>query len=69
MLIRLTGSQDNTTTLYERVNQSLDNLGLIGTVEVEIFDDEDYKKDLEISQDPALCIEEDSIDFRDMIFE
>ena len=69
MLIRLTGSQDNTTTLYERVNQSLDNLGLIGTVEVEIFDDEDYKKDLKISQDPALCIEEDSIDFRDMIFE
>jgi len=69
MIIRLTGSSENTSSLYERVNQSLENLGLLATVDVEIFDDEAYKKELKIQEDPALCIEEESIDFKDMIFE
>ena len=69
MLIRLTWSANNTKKLYENVQQSLDHLGLLGTVDVEIFDDTSYKEDLGIIEDPALCIEEESIEFRDMIFE
>ena len=69
MLIRLTGSESNANKLLENVVQSLEHLGLLATVEVEIFDDEAYKESLNITQDPALCIEESSIDFKDMIFE
>lgn len=49
--------------------QSLETLDLDATVEVEIFNDESYKEELGIKEDPALCIEEESINFKDMIFE
>lgn len=33
------------------------------------MNDESYKMELGITENPALCIEEESIDFRDVIFQ
>jgi hypothetical protein len=44
-------------------------LGLTDFVVVETTQDENLKKELGISEESALIIEEESIDFKDMIFE
>jgi len=36
---------------------------------LERYDTPEYREALHITTEPALCIEESSIDFRDMIFE
>ena len=48
---------------------SLQTLGFSDIVKVELTDDAAYKLELGITQNPALCIEEETIEFRDMIFE
>jgi hypothetical protein len=45
------------------------SLGLKDIVEMEISNDPAYKMELGITANPALCIEESTIDFKDMIFE
>ena len=36
---------------------------------VELYDTPQYREDMKIAEPIALCIEEESINFRDMIFE
>ena len=69
MLIKLVGQGTELASLTTLVNESLAELGLNELVSVEISTDEAYKMELGITQNPALCIEESSIDFKDMIFE
>ncbi len=69
MLVKLVGSGADLKTLEDSVSKALSELSLNDFVRVETTDDEAYKAELGISALPALCIEEDSIDFRDMIFE
>ncbi|MFZ4461598.1 MAG: hypothetical protein ACOYN2_03545 [Patescibacteria group bacterium] len=69
MLIKLVGQGAELEALTLLVNESLLELGLKDLVSVETTTDEAYKMELGITQNPALCIEESSIDFKDMIFE
>lgn len=69
MLIRIVGTSPNTETLLSRVQASLEELGLLSHTTVELYDTPEYREQMKITQLPALCIEESSIDFRDMIFE
>ena len=59
----------NGEELKNKVHQSLDELGLVDFIEVESTQDETLKTKLNIMKEPALIIEEESIDFQDMIFE
>jgi hypothetical protein len=69
MIIKLVGEGADLARLQDLVQGSLSNLGLTDLVSIEITDDSAYKMELGITQNPALCIEESSIDFKDMIFE
>ncbi len=69
MIIKLVGEGTDLTRLQELVNGSLAELGLTNLVTLETTSDPAYKMELGITQNPALCIEESSIDFKDMIFE
>ncbi|MDD2745906.1 MAG: hypothetical protein PHU93_05185 [Candidatus Gracilibacteria bacterium] len=69
MIIKLVGEGLELTQLQDLVNVSLTELGLLDLVTLETTADPAYKMELGITQNPALCIEESSIDFKDMIFE
>lgn len=69
MLIKLVWSGSELTDLQTLVNQALTELALDDAVTVSTTDDADYKLELGITENPALAIEEESIDFRDMIFQ
>ncbi len=69
MLVKLVGSGQELENLEKSVSSALAGLGLSDFVKVESTDDAAYKAELGIEANPALCIEEDSIDFKDMIFE
>ena len=69
MKVILYGSKENVTPLQQVVQTSLDELGLTEFLPVEISDNKDLQKELDIKQEPALIIEEESIDFKDIIFE
>ena len=69
MIIKLVGSGEGLTTLQDSVMRALGELALDDAVTVETTDDASYKMELGITESPALAIEEESIDFRDMIFQ
>ncbi len=69
MLIRIVGTSPDTDTLLSRVQASLEELGLLSHTTVELYDTPEYREEMKITNLPALCIEESSINFRDMIFE
>lgn len=69
MIIKLVGSGTEIETLESLVIKSLTELALIDAVKVEKTDDANYKLELGVTENPALCIEEESIDFKDMIFQ
>lgn len=69
MIIKLVGSGTELTSLQDLVNKALTELALDDAVKVETTNDATYKLDLGITENPALAIEEESIDFRDMIFQ
>lgn len=69
MIIKLVGAGDAVQTLESQVRQALSELALDDAVKIEITDDSAYKMELGITENPALAIEEESIDFRDMIFQ
>lgn len=69
MLIKLVGSGTELENLQTLVNQALAELALADAVKVETTDDVAYKMELGITENPALAIEEESIEFRDMIFQ
>lgn len=57
------------TQLQSKVKVVLDELGLTDFIQLESMNDESLKNELNIKESPALIIEEESIDFKDMIFE
>jgi hypothetical protein len=69
MIIKLVGSGPELTDLESLVNKALIELALDDAVTVSTTDDAAYKLELGITENPALAIEEESIDFRDMIFQ
>mgnify|MGYP000729943860 CR=1 FL=1 len=69
MLIRIVGTSPDTDILLSRVQASLEELGLLSHTTVELYDTPEYREEMKITNVPALCIEESSINFRDMIFE
>lgn len=69
MLIKLVGTGEKLSELQTLVLASLQTLGFSDVVKIELTDDAAYKLELGITQNPALCIEEETIEFRDMIFE
>ncbi len=69
MKVKIFGSPENTTELEHKVQTCLDELWLVEFIKVEVTDDETLKTELDIQKEPALIIEEESIDFKDTIFE
>ncbi len=69
MEIKLYGSDDNTLELSNRIQGVLEELGLSDFIKVEKTTDEALKTELNIQKEPALIIVEESIDFKDTIFE
>ncbi len=55
--------------LVKVLNVSLEELGLTDFIELEQTNDSKIKNTMWIKAEPALIIEEDSIDFKDIIFE
>lgn len=69
MIIKLIWEGEALSKLEELVKRSLSELSLDDAVKVESTNDAAYKMELGITQNPALAIEEESIDFKDMIFQ
>lgn len=69
MLIKLVGEGTPLQTLQTLVEKALGELSLTDAVSIETTNDAAYKLELGVTENPALCIEETSIDFRDMIFQ
>lgn len=69
MKIKLVGTWADLENLESLVLKSLAELSLDDAVSVEKTDDSAYKLELGITENPALTIEEESIDFKDMIFQ
>lgn len=69
MKIKIYGNSPETKNLLEKVNFAIDELGLQDFMQVETTNDKILKNELNISKEPALIIEEESIEFKDMIFE
>jgi hypothetical protein len=57
------------TELHNKIALSLDELWLSEFIELEKTSDKKIKEKLNISKEPALIVEEESIDFTDTIFE
>jgi hypothetical protein len=69
MKVKIYWTEENANELISKVKIVLDELGLVDFIEVEGTQDEALKAKLNITKDTALIIEEESIDFQDMIFE
>ena len=69
MIIQLVGEGEPLSNLKSLVEKALGELSLSDAVKVQESNDPSYKMDLGITENPALCIEEESIDFKDMIFQ
>ncbi|NVP17109.1 hypothetical protein HUU51_00105 [Candidatus Gracilibacteria bacterium] len=69
MKVKIYGSNENTKELNTKVLNALEELGLSDFITIEVTNDENLKNELNINKEPALIVEEESIDFRDTIFE
>lgn len=69
MKVYIWGSGDSAQKLHEQVKVSLDELWLIDFIELHQTEDEWFQVELDIKESPALVIEEESINFKDLIFE
>lgn len=69
MIVKLVGVGEPLHALKNVVQNALSELALDDTVKLEVTDDPAYKMELGITENPALAIEEESIDFRDTIFQ
>ncbi len=69
MQIKIYWNWEETKKLTNIVNSSLEELWLVDFIKVEEVYNEEIKKELNITKQPALIIEEESIDFKDIIFE
>ena len=69
MKVYVFGNGKQSEELYKKITSVLEELGLSDFVELEITQDESLKKELSIKEESACIIEEESINFKDMIFE
>jgi len=69
MKIVIYWNNENATKLLDLTKESLDWIGLSEFISIETNDTNEYKEELWIKSDNAFCVEEDSIDFKDVIFE
>lgn len=69
MKVKIYGAPESREELLKKVQNSLEELGLSDFIEVEETHDEKLKTELSIEKEPALIVEEESIDFKDTIFE
>ena len=69
MKIVIFWENENSSKLFEMTQESLESIGLSDFVILEKNISEDYKNEIWIKSDYAFCVEEDSIDFKDIIFE
>jgi len=60
---------DESKDLLKKVKSGIDDLWLTDFIVLEESNDENLKKELNITKNPALVIEEESIEFKDTIFE
>jgi len=69
MKIQIYWNDEKSTKLFNLIQTSLEELGLSDFIEIEINFNEELKLELNIKETPALIIIEESIDFKDTIFE
>ncbi len=69
MKVYIWGEWDQATQLQSKIAGVLEELWLTDFVNVDSTTDVAIKKELGISEESALIIEEETIDFKDMIFE
>ncbi len=69
MKIIIYWSKENSLNLINKVNRCLDELWLVEFIKVDTSIEEKLKTELNISKEPALIVEEEAIDFKDIIFE
>ncbi len=69
MEIKIIWNTEQTNELFNIVQHSLEELWLSDFIKLEKDNSVELKKELNIKEDPALVIIEESIDFKDMIFE
>lgn len=70
MKVKIFSSEnENKNILLNKVKFSLEELWLSEFINVETTNNEELRKELNITKEPALIIEEESIDFKDTIFE
>lgn len=69
MLIKIYWDNQEASDLLTHVQNAIEALWLSELIQSEMTLDENLKQELNISKQPALIIEEDSIGFKDSIFE
>ena len=69
MKVKIYWTEENTKVLLDKVNISLWELWLTDFIKVEVTQDEKLKNELNITKEPALIVIEESIDFKDTIFD
>lgn len=69
MKVIIYGEGKEVESLNTKVKLVLDELGLTDFIKLESSTDDALKEELGIKESSALIIEEESIDFKDMIFE
>ena len=69
MKVYIYGTSPEAKELEQKTRLMVEELGLSDFVVVETTTDDNLKTELSISETSALIIEEESIDFKDMIFE
>lgn len=69
MKVYIYGSTEQSQELKSKVWAILEELGLTDFINVDSTQEESLKEELKITEESALIIEEESIDFKDMIFE
>ena len=69
MQVKIYWEWEKSSELSTKVKYILDELGLGDFIKVEETNSEELKKELNIKETPALIIEEEAIDFKDIIFE
>jgi len=69
MKIKIFWSKESNKDLLKKVKTGIDDLWLTDFIVLEETNDESMKKELNITKEPALIIEEESIEFKDVIFE
>lgn len=73
MKVKVIWNSEDSTKLFNTVHESLEELGLSDFIEKAKVDNEEeiksLQKEVEITKFPALMIEEEAIEFKDIIFE